>query len=346
MKLFDLSSSLFFSSAASPTRREGQKSSYIPTPQLSRPPRARDDHSYENTKLEEIPMDDVPPPRKGTGEVSGNYTAVPDSLPAFLRNEDMLGLPEVSDDVVKTAQKDFDESYARLSMIKIDSNLGVEPGDDYMDPQDARDKACTTKTHEKLNKRVSKTKLTSEPPVTNGTSSTTGKKAIMANREDYSMVSDALPDGSFSGKVAPSGVVAFRPRTTSDTSPMKKMTPNLKKKSDSMKQPVHIRNPASQPLHRRSTAKEMVTFDPKAGFKLSAKRTASDGSPRTISHKEEEVQVKSAPHSPVDEKKTIQPDVGGKHVYAAVDLTAKCRPESDIIRREGVGTPDHYVACM
>ena len=263
----------------------------------------------------------------------------------------MLMVPEVDDDIVKSAQKDFDESYARLSMIRTDYPQECDD-DDYMDPQDARDKSSATKTHNKLDKRVSKSKRGSDGGSTASSSSTveSSKKLIMSNREDYSMVSDALPDGSFEKVKGAGGTPeGHRTRTTSDTSPIKKQkrNPNLARKSESMKRPDHVGHSKSQPLNRRSTAKEMVTFDPKAGFKLRAKRTVSDGTPQLTKVEDTQQESNSAPHSPVDEKKgVVLADVGGKHVYAAVDLTAKCRPETDIIRREGVGTPDHYVACM
>ena len=292
------------------------------------------------------------PPRKNTGEISGNYTVVPDSLPAFLRTDDMLMVPKVDNDTVKSAQKDFDESYARLSMIRTDYPP-VCDDDDYMDPQDARDVSSITKTHDKLDKRVSRNKRGSDGGSTVSSSSTveSSKKLIsMSNREDYSMVSDALPDGSFAKVKGAGGTPeGHRTRTTSDTSPVKKQkrNPSLARKSESMKRPGHVDQSKSQPLKRRSTAKEMVTFDPKAGFKLTAKRTVSDGTPQLSKVEDSQLESNSAPHSPVEEKKgAVLADVGGRHVYAAVDLTAKCRPETDIIRREGVGTPDHYVACM
>ncbi len=337
-----LSLSLSLSSELTPIHQLERKPS-IPTPQLSRPVKSHVEHSYENTKMQDGAISELPPRKITGGDSSGNYTDVPDSLPAFLRNENMLMLPEFDEDEVKNAQKDFDESYARLSMIKIEDPTGIN--DDYMDPQDARNKVSITKTPDKLGKRVSKRKGS------NGGDGNSPASVgyITSNREDYSLVSDALTDGSFEKVITTSsGSEEIRPRTTSDTSPMKKITPKLKKKSESLKRPDHVGGvfSKSQPLKRRGTCtKEVVTFDPKAGFKLSAKRTASDGAPVTT---RKDFQTNSAPHSPIDEDDDteIPSDIGGKHIYAAVDLSAKCRPESDIIRREGVGTPDHYVACM
>ena len=329
-----LSPSLSLSNSELSTVEQLERKASIPTPQLSRPVKSHVEPSYENTQIQDISTLGLPP-RKITGESSGNYTEVPDSLPAFLRNENMLMLPECDEVIVKTAQKDFDESYARLSMIKIDDPANSQ--DDYMDPQDARDRICTIKTHEKLGKRVSKSKGEG--------GNSPSYKISMDNHEDYTMVSDALPDGSFE-KVG-NDEIRVRSRTTSDTSPMKKVTPKLKKKSESLKRPEHVGGALTQPLKRRSTCtKEIVTFDPKAGFKITAKRTSSDGIPVGTRSKES---TNSAPSSPIQEDESESPpgkDVGGKHIYAAVDLTAKCRPENDIIRREGVGTPDHYVASV
>ena len=94
--------------------------------------------------------------------------------------------------------------------------------------------------------------------------------------------------------------------------------------------------------------KEEVSFDPNTfGFKLSAKRTNSDGSP-ALKQKRSDGQ-----NSPVSDPGREFPVggttdegfiEGGVHVYAAVDLKAKCRPEDDILRREGVGAPEHYNA--
>lgn len=319
----------------------------IPTPTLSsNPPKPHLDHSYENTNPQQQSTPEKRPqntkdsiPRKTIGETSGNYNVVPQSLPAFLRNDEMLSVPVVSDDVVKTAQKDFDESYARLSMIVVDKD-----GGDYMDPQDARNKTVTTKTHEKLDQRVSRSKQTSEANVGSMLPFT------VANREDYSEVSDTLMNESTIVNLSNSTSSTFRPRTISDTSPVKKVAHDQVRKTFSMKhRPNNVANAKSQPLKRKSSAKEVVTFDPKGGFKLTAKRSSSDGVPQSSILPDPQTSS-SDPQTPESNENKNLPspsrDVGGKHMYAAVDLTAKCRPETDMVRREGVGTPDHYIACV
>ena len=319
----------------------------INTPEPAKPVNTRQEITYENTKINEHDFStDVSD--KVEKRPFENYTDVPDPLPAFLRNNEMLMVPEATEERVNQAQKDFDQSYARLSKVipsDGNSNPPINSSDaDYMDPQDARDKAATDKTHEKLDKRVSKSKHSSE--ARSSTTTHEVKRMPADSREDYTLVSDALPEGPFSIVMETNP----RARTTSDVSPVKRPNLNLKKKSESLKRPEHFSDSKSQPVRRRSTAKEMVTYDPKAGFKLSAHRTSSDGTPQFMRHEAGD-HLPSDPQVLAEEDKNSThippPDVGCKHIYAAVDLTAKCRPESDLIRREGVGTPpDHYVACV
>lgn len=333
----------------------------IPTPKLTRPqqnakPKIDSKSSYENAEIVQNSME------KSTDLAwidSGKYTDVSGPLPGFLRNEDMLVVPTVSEDVLTAARRDFEESYTLVSSKNEDLKPKNQSLDDtYMDPQDAMDKVFTTRTHEKLDKRVSKSTHSSDVS-SDHSSPKSSKKIALSEREDYSEVSDALPESSFKK------FQEMRGRTTSDTSPMKgspikgSPSPNLKKKSQSLlhrQKPQHLvtTEGSSQPLKRRSSAqKELVSFDPDTGFKLAAKRTSSDSAPRpsntdVLINNTTNSAPSSQQNSPTEDTKKKVLDIfdGTGHIYAAVDITAKCRPEEDLIRREGVGTPDHYVACV
>ena len=336
----------------------------IPTPKLTRPQQnamAKIDNksSYENAEIVQNSVEKSTDPAAWID--SGKYTDVSGPLPGFLRNEDMLVAPTVSEDVLTAARRDFEESYTFVSSKNEDLKPKNHSLDDtYMDPQDAMDKIFTTRTHEKLDKRVSKSTHSSDIS-SEHSSPKSSKKVALSEREDYSEVSDALPEGSFKK------FQEMRGRTTSDTSPMKgspmkgSPSPNLKKKSQSMlhrQKPHHLvtSGGSSQPLKRRSSAqKELVSFDPDTGFKLAAKRTSSDSAPRPsntdgLINNTTNSAPSSQQNSPTEETKKNVLDIhvfdGAGHIYAAVDITAKCRPEEDLIRREGVGTPDHYVACV
>ena len=315
-------------------------------------------HSYENTDIPQSPAEKSET-TKALSDVS-QYTDVPAPLPGFLRNEEMLVAPTVSEDILTAAQ--LEES---LCEVKPNTEVVTKPSltskvlcptDDYVDPQDAKNMAAAKREHEKIAKKVSKGNSDSKP------SPELTRNVARNDREDYTEVSDALPQGSFA-KIDPKTMLYsgdFRNRTSSDTSPMlssrsaesgkaSNPSPKIEKKSNSLRgdRSKHAKTTKAitTPVRRRSTLqqKELVCFDPNtAGFKLAAKRTNSDGTPVPASETSDSQQNSpmSDPGQEFD-KGFIQ---GGSHVYAAVDLKAKCRPDDDILRREGVGAPEHYIA--
>jgi hypothetical protein len=293
----------------------------------------------------------------------------------------MLLAPVVSEDVIIAAQVQDEQVKEAESFpppppyqppaeeVKV-----VMLSDDYVDPQDVKNQAEALKQHEKITKKLSMPSQTS-----------TDKKLslpVVANTDgDYTMVSDALPSGAFE-KIDMGGkrnsVGDKRIRTSSDASPMlsrksndsgksSASSPSIKKKTQSLNRPSKPKHlvdnnqnaSSSQPTKRRSTVqKEMVCFDPNtAGFKLSTKRTNSDGGTTSTNTQTPPIsrESHSTQNSPVtNHNKTFDlvmsaPDEGfieNAHVYAAVNLGIKYLPEGNILRREGVGPPDHFLASV
>ena len=314
-------------------------------------------HSYENTDIAQN-LAEKSESNKAQSDVS-QYSDVPAPLPGFLRNEEMLVAPTVSEDVITAAQLEeslckVEVKSAMVTKPSLTSKISL-PTDDYVDPQDAKNIMAAKREHEKMAKKVSQGNSDGKP------SPELIHNVSRNDREDYTEVSDALPQGAFA-KIDPKAMLYsgdYRNRTTSDTSPMlssrsaesgkaSNPSPKIEKKSNSLRgdRSKHAKTTkVTTPVRRRSTLqqKELVCFDPNtAGFKLAAKRTNSDGTPVPTSENSDS-QHNSPMSDPGQEfdKGFIQ---GGAHVYAAVDLTAKCRPDDDILRREGVGVPEHYKA--
>ena len=310
--------------------------------------------SYENTDIPQSPAEKSES-NKAQSDVS-QYTDVPAPLPGFLRNEEMLVAPTVSEDVITAAQ--LEESLSKVE-VKTKPSLTSKvsyPTDDYVDPQDAKNIMAAKREHEKMAKKVSK-----------GSSDSKQSPELIRNlarndREDYTEVSDALPQGAFTKIDAKAFLYSgdYRNRTSSDTSPMlssrsaesgkaSNPSPKIEKKSNSLRVDRSKRGKTTKeittPVRRRSTLqqKELVCFDPNtAGFKLAPKRTNSDGTPMPTSENSDSQQNSPMSDPGQEFDKGFTP--GGTHVYAAVDLKAKCRPDDDILRREGVGVPEHYNA--
>lgn len=292
---------------------------------------------------------------------SGPYTDISGPLPAFLRNEEMLLAPTVSLQIIAAAHESVEVDMKKEERVIHPPSIirTCLSNDDYVDPQDAKNEVAAMKQHEKIIKKVSKGyKRTSDHSL----------PRALSDRDDYTTVSDALPKGDFE-RVERGVYFEKRNRASSDASPMlssrsdsgKGSKCNSPKKSNSVrnsKKPKHVINQQpskTQPIRRRSTMqqKEFVSFDPTSGFKLTAKRTNSDGVPTINSQTKSDGQ-----ESPVSDPGRSFTQHGydegfiegfnatrnNAHVYAAVDLTAKCRPEDDLLRREGVGVPEHYIA--
>lgn len=321
---------------------------------------AKDECLYENNSLPTTPIQTRPPVNdeiKAWSDI-GQYTDIPGPLPGFLRNEEMLQVPTVSNEIMAAATNDSVEKKLEEAKPMSKSSRQPAPFDDYVDPQDVKDEVAARKEHKKISKKMSTKSSPESKPF---------QKIIPSDANgDYTLVSDALPQGTFE-KVNKNILGGIRDRTSSDVSPVRSSrsgdsgkgsdsSPGLQKKSHSLnrkKRPQHVEvnvPSKSQLSKRRSTTqqKEMVSFDPQGGFKLTAKRTNSDGTPRTVRNEDDS--------SPVSDPGRVLGQEEGEgygdarkeqqHVYAAVDLTAKCRPEDDLLRRDGVGVPEHYtVTC-
>ena len=319
----------------------------------------KDKGTYENTSLPTSPVQASYPAveTKAWSDI-GQYTDIAGPLPGFLRNEEMLQVPTVDDEVIAAAMNDSFEKPPEDLDVKPTSKPRLSgPSDDYVDPQDAKNEAAALKGHQKVARMMSKGNQKAETKPLH--------KIVSDSEGDYTTVSDALPKGTF--EVVDKHRLSVgdgRSRTSSDVSPMlssrsadsgkySNSSPSAQKKSQSLnrrnKRPQHIdvKQTKSQPMKRRSTTqqKEFVSFDPQTGFKLAAKRTNSDGTPKVTANESADTSPSSDPgktfcHPIADE------GFSNVHVYAAVDLTAKCRPEDDMLRREGVGVPEHYIASV
>lgn len=305
---------------------------------------------------------------------NGQYSDVTGPLPGFLRNEEMLVSPEATPELIAAAQLNDEcekkESETKEVPIK---NTPTKKGrgstsEDYIDPRDAKSPASAMRHHEKIKNKISQglqeKRASGEPKC---------PAPIVADDGNYSIVSDALPKGDFERVEMGSRSRAYSDDVIkgchsnqpdsgkgSNKDSAESGSPELQKRFHSMKEkPKHTSPVAhklaseakSQPITRRRSMaqhKEQVSFDPKtAGFKLSAKRTSSDGSPSLTQRKEGQASPVSDPGRVLPGEGGVTDEgfiEGGVHMYAAVDLKAKCRPEDDIMRREGVGVPEHYNA--
>ncbi|XP_003386056.1 PREDICTED: uncharacterized protein LOC100641375 [Amphimedon queenslandica] len=313
----------------------------------------------------------APVPASKAWSDNGQYTDLTGPLPGFLRNEEMLLPPEATPELVAAAQVINEEKEEEEESKEVKKTPVKKGSDDYVNPLDAKTEAAAMRQKEKIKQKVSQglqQKRTSDPQ----------HSLSITDDGNYTIVSDALPKGDFERIEV--GNSSSRSRAYSDIDDPKRKsshvsgadsgkgsntdsvesespTPQIRFHSTREK-PKHLspQRPAnevkSNPIPRRRSMaqhKEEVSFDPNTGFKLSAKRTNSDGSP-AMKQKRSEGQrspVSDPGHefpagSSVTDERFVEG--GGVHAYATVDLKAKCRPEDDILRREGVGAPEHYNA--
>ena len=286
--------------------------------------------TYENTEINADEHRPEGPVSSGIPTTSDNYNDVVGPLPSFLRSEDMLMTP---------AHVQQDQP-VNATPLKVETPP-INRRSDYMDPQDAKSSAVSKRMNEKLDEM---SKSVGKEPLEK-----LKKKPSPVDRVNYSEVLDALPRGMSVQKVGRDDVHAeaqMRSRTNSDAAvilgPPGHKDDTYFKKTQSLRRDVSPNPPPAQLGRRRSSArqKEMVTFDPTtAAFKLEKKCSHSDGGSSKTS---------SSQSSPTEHVRPVDMflEANAQHVYAAVDLSVKCRPDDDLLRREGVGTPDHYVACM
>lgn len=307
---------------------------------------------------------------------SGKYTQVVAPLPANLRSEDMLMVPMLTDEQLDkcenmarepidftaeppspTAHSNHASDYVDPMDVRRPSNP-LAGTNDYVDPSDSVI-AQLAKMSGKKKRALSDGDRT--PPAV--------CDVVPPSRDDYTEVSDALPEGKFE-RIGSQKMYVLESRTqpSSETSPVLsarsaesgktfQTSPGGKSKKLLLKTQSLYRSGPSNTistspagvLKRRSTSdnKEMVCFSPKSGFKLESRNGSGGNTPEgpLASRKNSSEDAK---HSPILSRKEVADDVfleEGRHVYAAVDLTVKCRPRDDMVRKEGIGAPDHYVAC-
>ena len=244
---------------------------------------------------------------------------------------------------------------------------------DYVDPVDARRPSNLAACSNNDESGVAWAQAANASGKKRTTSNADGSPCVVRppGLDDYTQVSDALPENKFE-RVGSQRVYKIESRTqpSSETSPvlsarsagsgnMFQTTPGGAESQKVQKsQSVHRKEPLdgadtspAKMLKRRSTSdnKEMVSFSPRTGFKLESRSDGGSNSPEASSANKKSLGAVARPmSSPVFSRRDIPDDVfttSGQHEYAAVNLTAKCRPRDDLIRKEGVGTPDHYVAC-
>ena len=281
-------------------------------------------------------------------EKSPDYTDVTGALPGFLRNDDMLMVQPVSEAVATAASMDKKTEQVPIQTIPASpkrwcSESYPPRGCTYASPQDA--KAETSRVHAELSKKVSLGR---------------GKEAPSApflrspnDREDYTLVLDALPAGVFERVEARRSLPEImQRRSISEGSPVhsrksaetsksaedstSKTNADFKKiKTQSLRHHSPKMEGGSSPLRRKSQpAKELVRFSPQTGFKLAKEAQAVpevNGEETDGSNESENRRVFDVPTGNVC-----------KHSYALVDSTVKELPEGHQMRVEGIGAPKHY----
>lgn len=240
-------------------------------------------------------------------------------------------------------------------------------GSTYASPQDA--KTETSKIHAELSKKVSQGRgkeSPHSPPVRSPN-----------DREDYTIVSDALPAGIFErveGRRSIQEIVHNRRLSKSEGSPVHSRksletsrsvetsrsadSEYRKAKTQSLRHQSPRKEGFNSPPRRKShTAKEMVNFSPQTGFKLAKNRALPESA--VVEQQQQSVEVEqpaatvngeetdgSGLVSDVENKRLFEIPVGDsdvcKHSYALVDSTVKDLPEGHHTRVEGIGTPKHY----
>ena len=327
---------------------------------------------YENTvplntdKVFPLPASPVSSPSSPTEKTADAYTDVTGPLPGFLRSDDMLMVPTVTREVAAAAVQE--EEKREEELIKALPGSPKKPGhcslqtqssppaNTYCDPLDVKVEASLV--HEELKKKVSSGKGMEK------TSLTPLRTVAPSSRDDYSDVSDALPAGSYERiEGRKSYPDEMRGRTTSDISPMLSMrsmetTKSAEAAATSSKANSEFMDLKTQSLHRRSPKKhreyhgnspprrkshvaankELVQFNPqKTGFKI-AEQTMVE-----MNGKEREMNRNDGASRCLESKEfEVAGDVGGKHTYAMVDSTVKVLPQGHEMRKEGIGTPQHY----
>ena len=300
------------------------------------------------------------------------YTDVTGTLPKFLQTNDMCMVQAVTEEVVTAAANTAEVTIPTIpdSPKRWRSESFPSKGSTYANPQDAKTEA--SKIHAELNRKVSQGRgkeAPRSPPV-----------RTPNDREDYTLVSDALPAGIFErveGRRSIQEVVQNRRLSKSEGSPVHSRksvetsrtvetsrsadSEYRKAKTQSLRHQSPRKEGFNSPPRRKShTAKEMVNFSPQTGFKLAKNRSLPESKEQQPAEVEEQDEVtKSAAAvngeedtdgsglvSDVENKRLFEIPVGDsdvcKHSYALVDSTVKDLPEGHHTRVEGIGTPKHY----
>ena len=255
---------------------------------------------YENTvnvagnnillALPASPISTNSPSEKLLDRSSDAYTDVTGTLPGFLRTNDMCMVQAVTEEVATAAAKDKTAEVAIPTILDSPKRWRSESfppkGGTYANPQDA--KAETSLIHAELRRKASQGRGKEPRP--------TPPVRSPNDRDDYTIVSDALPAGIFErveGRRSIQEIVHSNRLSKSEGSPVHSRksletsrsvetsrsaeSEYRKAKTQSLRHQSPRKEGFNSPPRRKShTAKEMVNFSPQTGFKLAKNRALAE----------------------------------------------------------------------